>query len=281
MWEDVIEPLVSKIKSPETILILGSSDTGKTTFAIELAMRIAKLHPVAFVDSDIGQSRIGPPTAIGWSLMDSPDKDLSEFETRGLFFVGAVSPVGHLLQFTAALIKCVKQAAAAGIVIVDTPGYVGIPAATSLWWAVSYVLCPSKILLLQKRDELAEFILGVKGLNCELIETQTPAQVPLKSMVQRTLNRQKKYDEYFRNSSVYEISLSNVAIQERENLLSYMYINRMVALRDSDGNDLAIGRIIKWDSVKTVVQAPEIDVKKITCLVIGDVFYEDYEGNGT
>ena len=87
--------------------------------------------------------------------------------------------------------------------------------------------------------------------------------------------------KYFRNSSVYEISLSNVAIQERENLLSYMYINRMVALRDSDGNDLAIGRIIKWDSVKTVVQAPEIDVKKITCLVIGDVFYEDYEGNGT
>jgi polynucleotide 5'-kinase involved in rRNA processing len=275
MWEDVTEPVAAKIGLSETVLVLGASDTGKTTFAIELAILLAKNQPVAFIDADIGQSRIGPPTAVGWSLVNDSKKDFSQFDTKGLFFVGAVSPVGHLLQFTAALVKCVRQAAeAARILVIDTPGYVANPAATSLWWAVSDILMPTKILLLQRHDELAEFVLGIEGLHCEMIDVKTPGQVPLKSMVERQLNRRKKYQEYFANSAIYEISLNNVAIQAREIVLDYMYVNRMIALRDSGGKDLAIGRVIKWDSTKAIVQAPEIDINMITCLVIGDAFYE-------
>jgi len=278
MWEDSIETVAQNIHTPETFLLLGASDTGKTTFAIELALRLAQKEPIAFVDADIGQSRIGPPTAIGSSLIDSSQKDFSQFETQSLCFVGAVSPVGHLLQFTAALVKCVRQAStAAKILIIDTPGYVANPAATSLWWAVTDILRPSKILMLERHDELADFVLGI-GLDCGLVHIKTPGHVPLKSMADRQLNRQKKYKEYFRNSSVYEISLNNVAIQARENLLDYMYINRMIALRDSEGNDLAIGRILKWDYAKAVVQAPKLDIEKVACLIIGDVIYE---GNDT
>jgi polynucleotide 5'-hydroxyl-kinase GRC3/NOL9 len=278
MWEDSTETVAAKIRAPEIILILGASDTGKTTFAIELAQRLAQKEPVAFIDADIGQSRIGPPTTIGSSLIDSSNKDFSKFKTQSLCFVGAVSPVGHLLQFTAALIKCVRQAStAAKLLIIDTPGYVANAAATSLWWAVTDILRPSKIVMLERRDELADFVLGI-SLHCELIRIKTPAGMPLKSMADRQSNRQKKYKEYFSDSSAYQISLNNVAIQARENLLDYMYINRMIALRGSDGNDLAIGRILKWDSANAAVQAPKVDIEKVACLIIGDV---SYEGNNT
>jgi polynucleotide 5'-hydroxyl-kinase GRC3/NOL9 len=279
MWEGSIETVVEKIRPPETILVLGASDTGKTTFAVELAMRLAKSEPVAFVDADIGQSRIGPPATIGWSVVDSAKKDLSQFDTRGIFFVGAVSPVGHLLQYTAALVKCVRQAAAR-IILIDTPGFVGEPAARSLWWTVQDILRPTKILLLQRDDEMKDFISGARGFDSEVTFITTPPQVPLKSMSQRQAHRQQKFGQYLHNSSFYQLSLNRVAFQARENITADTLIHRIIAMKDSGGNDLAVGRIIKWDvqNGAAVVEAPKINIDSVACLIIGDVWYE---GNGT
>jgi DNA replication protein DnaC len=49
--------------------------------------------------------------------------------------------------------------------------------------------------------------------------------------------------------------------------------NRIVALRGTDAADLAIGLIKNWRPEKdlAVVRAPQIDVKQIHCLVIGDI----------
>ena len=92
-------------------LLLGGADTGKTTLASALAARIAQSRPVAIVDADIGQSHIGPPSTVGWAVVDNPNFDLSAIEPGGIAFVGDITPVGHLLQFTAALTRCVEQAA--------------------------------------------------------------------------------------------------------------------------------------------------------------------------
>lgn len=276
MWEDSVQTVAQKIRSPETVLILGASDTGKTTFAIELAMRLVQNEPVAFIDADIGQSRIGPPTTIGWSLIDDPKKDFSQFNMRGVFFVGALSPVGHLLQFTAALIKCAKEAAAAArIVIIDTPGFVGNSAATSLWWAVQEILLPAKILLLQRRDELQSFVEGAKGFNSQLIFINSPPQVQSKSMPQRQAHRQQKFEEYFRNASIYPLALNNIAVQARETFNADMAIHRIIGLMDSGGKNLAVGLIIEWNNKNgvVVVQSPIVNIDEVACLVIGDVTY--------
>jgi energy-coupling factor transporter ATP-binding protein EcfA2 len=37
MWEDSVKTVAAQIRTLETILILGASDNGKTTFASELA----------------------------------------------------------------------------------------------------------------------------------------------------------------------------------------------------------------------------------------------------
>jgi GTPase SAR1 family protein len=52
------------------LLLLGAADTGKTTLLNALASRLAKSQPVALVDADIGQSHIGPPTTVGWTLIE-------------------------------------------------------------------------------------------------------------------------------------------------------------------------------------------------------------------
>jgi polynucleotide 5'-hydroxyl-kinase GRC3/NOL9 len=281
MWEGSIDTAVQRIRTPETILILGASDTGKTTFAVELAIRLANNEPVAFVDADVGQSRIGPPTTIGWALLDNPQKDFSKFDTQGIFFVGAVSPAGHLLQFTDALARCVKQTVtSARIIIIDTPGFVANSAATSLWWAVQDILRPTRILLFERNEELSNFVRGVKRFDSQLEFIKTPPHVSTKSMSQRQAYRQQRFYEYFRNSSAYQLSLNNLGVQVRENITANMLVGRIIALRDSTGTDLAIGFIVSLDDKENTVyfKSPAIDVNKVACLIIGDVAYE---GNDT
>jgi polynucleotide 5'-hydroxyl-kinase GRC3/NOL9 len=91
-------------------LLLGAADTGKTTLMDALAERLARRQPVALVDADTGQSHIGPPTTVGWTLREAHSCAPTAPEARGIAFVGDVTPVGHLLQLLAALALCVAQA---------------------------------------------------------------------------------------------------------------------------------------------------------------------------
>ena len=154
--EKVAQQLLSRgLIQTGTCLILGAADTGKTTLAATLAKHAASSRPVGIIDADIGQSHIGPPTTVGWAVVDSPEVDFrvktslfsqtsgtfascygfSQLAAGGISFVGDVTPVGHLLQLTAAIVQCVQQASeVAKLIIVDTPGFIRGPAASALWW---------------------------------------------------------------------------------------------------------------------------------------------------
>ena len=46
---------------PGVTLLFGATDTGKTTLIRNLASSVAPHLPTAIVDSDVGQSSVGPP----------------------------------------------------------------------------------------------------------------------------------------------------------------------------------------------------------------------------
>ncbi len=64
-----------------------------------------------------------------------------------------------------------------------------------------------------------------------------------------------------------------MAVQPSRNLGRQGLVNRLVALRDEKGLDIAIGLITGWQDDRdiVVVRAPEVDMQKIRCLVIGNV----------
>jgi polynucleotide 5'-hydroxyl-kinase GRC3/NOL9 len=258
-------------------LVLGTADTGKTTLVESVARRTASSQPVAVVDADIGQSHIGPPTTVGWALVDNPKVNLSQLAANGVSFVGDVTPVGHLLQLTAAIAQCVRQAAeVAASIIVDTPGLVHGPAACALWWTVQRILQPESILAVQRGDELNDVISGLQHLDLRLELIQSPPRIPSKSPQSRRSYRQKQFQSYFQDSHSYSISLSDMSIQYGRLSNPAGLVHRLVALRDDKGKDVAIGLIEDWqDSRKTaVVRAPQLDIRQIRCLVIGDISIE-------
>ena len=264
-------------------LVLGAADTGKTSLVAALAKLAASDQPVGVIDADIGQSHIGPPTTVGWAVVDSPDVNFSDLPAGGISFVGDVTPVGHLLQLTAAIAQCVRQVSeTARLMIIDTPGLISGPAAAALWWAVQRILQPELILAVQRSDELGGILAGLRFFDLKLELVESAPQIPLKSREHRRGYRQSRFCKYFQDSCLYSVELSKVAVQLARNLSCGDLVHRVVALRDAGGQDMAIGLVEDWQNDRdvVVVRAPKINIQQLHCLVLGDVTI-DIAGQGS
>jgi len=83
---------------------------------------LARQAEVAFVDADIGQSNLGPPTAVTLGY-PTPPVDFSTVPAAAYYFVGSTGPIGRFLPLvigTATLAREVRGA----FVIIDTTGLV-------------------------------------------------------------------------------------------------------------------------------------------------------------
>jgi len=258
-------------------LLLGASDTGKTTLAEALTKRLTKSQSVGVIDADTGQSHIGPPTTVGWAIVEGQKVDFSQLTVGGISFVGDVTPVGHLLQLTSSITQCIQQLSTlTELIIIDTPGLVYGPAACALWWTVQKILEPNLILAVQKSDKLNDILAGLRSLDSNLELIQSPPEIQIKSPQARRRYRQNQFEQYFRDSRLYNISLTNVSVQSFRRLRRDALTNRLVGLRNAKGIDLAIGVINDWQADKdnVVIRAPKLDIQKIRCLIIGDATIE-------
>ena len=275
-WADTVAQRLISCDLVQTgaCLILGAADTGKTTLAAALAKRVASSRPVAVVDADIGQSHIGPPATVGWAVVDNPVADFSQLTPKGISFVGDVTPLRHLLQLTAAVTQCVRQASeTAELVLVDTPGLVHGPAAAALWWTMHRILQPRLILAVQRNDELEQILSGLKSFDSPIERIRCPSGIPLKSREHRYNYRRTCFGKYFEDSRLYDVDLSRVAIQPGWVFDPHSLLHRLVALRDGRGVDLAVGITNDWQADKNIaaIKAPQLDIAQIRALVVGDI----------
>src|SRR4030042_3482200 len=123
-WHD----LMNVLKEEKGIsILLGATDTGKSTLANFLTFNLCKRGlKVALVDADIGQSFLGPPATIGFSVFKSdPDWELL-LSPPEIFFVGSTTPEGHFLIHLKGVKRMVEKAPSYGaeVVILDTTGFI-------------------------------------------------------------------------------------------------------------------------------------------------------------
>lgn len=255
-------------------LILGGVDTGKTTLAAAIAGRLAESGPVGIIDADVGQSHFGPPATVGWALIEKPQVDFSQIAPRGISFVGDVTPVGHLLQFTEALMQCVgRLAGLAGHIIIDTPGFIDGPAATALWWTVQRIVQPKLIVAVQRDNEISDILAGLRHLDSQIELLSPHPHIPAKSPQARRSYRQSRFRRYFEKSQLHALELNKTTIQTTRSTSSDSLLHRLVALRSKEGIDHALGVIEDWqpEADKVTVRSPLPDITEVRCLVIGDV----------
>lgn len=198
--EEVIQ---KALEGRGTVVLLGGIDTGKTTFALALA-EAARVQgvPTAYIDADISQSTVGPPTCIGLKYT----QDLGEVtresvaQADDLAFVGAVSPEGHLLPVMSGTGRLVDHARESGaeLVVVDTTGYISGYYAELLKYYKMELVQPDAVIGFQRGAEL-EPVLGTiqRFFPVDVTFLKVATSVLERSAEDRVSERERKLAAYF------------------------------------------------------------------------------------
>jgi len=157
-WDELVTSIVAK--RPRTVVVMGNVDVGKTFFTTYLGNKLlGQGLRVAAVDTDVGQSDIGPPSTMGMGLFERPAALLQEIPTRAMYFVGSMSPSGHMLEFIVGMKKLLERGLGeADVVIVNTPGWVSGGPGRALQLYALELLKPDLVVAIQRERELEHLL---------------------------------------------------------------------------------------------------------------------------
>lgn len=273
--------LRTKAEDPSchVIVFLGGVDTGKTTLVWELAKELSRSYTVGVVDSDIGQSHLGPPTTVGWGIVLPDAENWDEVQVRGIYFVGALSPQGHLLPTVVGTkLLCDDARTFCDKVIVDTTGLIWGDVGRILKSTKVDALAPDLVVGMQKGRELEPILNLWKGMNRpQVLKFQTPPEVRSKTWEMRYNYREEQFRKYFQEAKLVQIRWREVGIfnlsPERLAETGDRQKGRVVSLRDREGKDRALGAVEDVDprGVLTVWTPLEGEVE-VGGVVFGEVW---------
>jgi len=275
-------------------IILGATDTGKSTLAKFLVTNLCKRGlKMALVDADIGQSFLGPPTTIGLSVFKSDPNWEIVLSPPEIFFVGSTTPEGHFPIHLKGVKMMVDKAPSYGaeVIIVDTTGFILGEAGKELKRRKIDLLSPRFIIALQKSDEI-EHILELYKENSlyKIYRLPLSEQVKPRSMEERKIYRTNKFQEYFKHSTIYELVINEVQIEgevldangDTIPLDWALRINGLlIGLKDSNDETLALGVIRNYFEEKKVVRVftPLRDIQGVKTIQLSSLkvipLYED------
>ncbi len=176
-------------------VIMGGPDTGKTTLARQILTDAASTGvAAAYVDADVAQSTIGPPTCAGLKWVHSP-ADLDSLHLADeLRFVGSTDPSRLVLQMVIATATLVEKAREhADLIVVDTTGTVSGVIGETLKYHKIELTRPDHIVCIQRGSEL-EPIIGMlrRFFSADVITTSVHPELVPGSADEREFGRRQQ-----------------------------------------------------------------------------------------
>jgi polynucleotide 5'-hydroxyl-kinase GRC3/NOL9 len=267
-------------------ILLGAPDTGKTTLAKFIIFNLCKRGlKVALVDSDIGQSFLGPPTTIGFAVFKSDSTWEIILSPPEIFFVGSTTPEGHFPIHLKGVKRMVDKAASSGadLILVDTTGFVLGEGGKELKVRKIDLISPRFIIALQKSNEI-EHVLDLYPENPLFKIQRLPLsdQVKPRSMEERKINRTNKFQDYFKQAVIQELDIENVQIEgevvdpngDTLPLDWALRINGLlIGLKDSHDETLALGVTRNYSGEKKVVRVltPLEDTQRVKTIQLSSL----------
>jgi len=265
------ETVAAVLGVPGIVMFLGAVDVGKTTAATALAIAAVRAgRPPGVVDTDIGQSDIGPPTTVGLGMVDRPVRQMLQIPLTAAYFTGDTTPMTvfpWLLEGTARLVARAQELGAA-IVILDTTGWIDGPAAVAAKLRKIRQIGPRHLIAIQRADEV-EPILSQVPASTMIHRLHPSPEARRRSPRERRAFREQQFARYFRNARPATVTLEAVRTERAvvhagrrvapgrvaAELPPRALRHRLVGLADDAGDFLGLGTIV---AVRAAVG--EIDV---------------------
>ena len=264
------------------LLVVGAPNTGKSTFAHWLCGRLAECgQSVAFLDGDVGQSILGPPTTLTLALPTQTSEVSEGFRSRVHWFVGDVSPRGRFLPLVvgSSRLTCRALEAGAQTVVVDTTGLVDrAQGGVALKHALVDQLQPTTLFAFQRAGELEPILAPLRWLSRRgwqrpphlcLIELPVSDAVRPRDVPNRQARRAATFRRYFAGAGVVRLSLRRCAVFEGWTFAP----RRLLALQDAAGFALALGVIVDYSeaSRELSIRTPLADTDAVASIRLGAI----------
>jgi len=296
-WDNMVESIY---RNKGVVVVLGASDTGKTTLIKLLLSSICtEGEKVALIDGDIGQSTLGPPTTISMAIFHSPPLDLKKVQPLAMYFVGSISPVNHMLDSLIGLKKLLDKALKYGssIIIIDTTGLVKGDSALKFKFQKMELLNPNHIIAIQRHEELEALLELFSGRDMvKIYRLPVNENVEVKTPEARRAYRKERYREYLKQLNSFDLSMDKVRIFDFHlirNTISNgphkyedtpnpsLFNGLLLGLNDIENFSLGLGILVDLDIKKGIISflTPLSNIDRVKIIKFGSVKIDPLGGD--
>jgi polynucleotide 5'-hydroxyl-kinase GRC3/NOL9 len=213
-WNEIAKEIFS-IHKPITVIVIGGVDSGKTSFCTFLVNKaVKKKWKTAVIDSDLGQSDVGPPSTIGFNFVAEPVKDLFEVEAQDAIFVGSTSPSGSINKVIEGLVHLKERVMEAGtdFLVINTDGWVEGEEAVAYKANLVDMVSPSIIVGMQRENELTSILNELNSLKVQVVDS--PRLIRPRSREKRRILRELNYKKYLKSAKMQSLSFSWIKLED-------------------------------------------------------------------
>jgi polynucleotide 5'-hydroxyl-kinase GRC3/NOL9 len=266
-WEQITMSALSGV-----ILVVGAPDTGKSTFTRYLYRCLCAHHErVGFIDGDMGQATLGPPTTMTVALNEPGDDAFPPAGSRYRAFVGNVMPKGHMLPTLVGAHRLVRKAQEEGTstIVFDTTGLID-PAqgGGELKRAKVDLLKPAAVIALQRRDELEYLLLPLRlSRRTRVIDLPASRAAQRRTPFTRQEHRAAQFRRCFAGARSLEVDWQRLAIFPTPAFTPH----RLVALEDKEGFALSLGIVTASDPNTVMLHTPLASLDGVSAVRLGDL----------
>ncbi len=235
-------------QSSGVVMVVGGLDTGKTTIGRAIAEAgLRNERSVAYLDADLGQKAVGPPTSVGLRMIMSAGDLEPDALSRAdaMAFVGTISPQGQLLPLVVGAARLLERAFENGadLVVVDTSGLVSGVYGQILKYHKVELLRPDVVIGLQRGAEL-DPLLGVinRFFATDVVALPVHPDVHPTSVEERAASRERAFRAYFAEPMQRWRIRPTVFMPTLPSLFDLTQLNRLlVGLSDGKGEYIGLG----------------------------------------
>jgi polynucleotide 5'-hydroxyl-kinase GRC3/NOL9 len=270
-WEHLWREL---IRSGGTALIIGETDSGKSTLIRYLIKRlISESVTVSLVDSDIGQSALGIPGTICMKSFRD-EKDLAAFRFEKMSFLGTANPARVIPMMIGTVKKMVDVCKKTSeITLVDTTGLVSGSPGRALKTGKIKAVEPEHVIAVRRNNELDHILNSLAGLHIHRIKAANAAKTRNRTM--RIRYRQARLEAYFnRRLCDFRLDADHAKFffhAHSINLEEHEFPQETVIGLNHLDDTIALGIITAYSGGFVFFKSPIRSIKRINRIIFGDI----------